>query len=235
MKRMIKSYHAFAPWIWRWGMFLLLLVMIAFELVSPLWLIGFPSEMITLMVWMITEILADYWVFGGICQKGAGKIGYLQSSEKGMQLVKDSLWMDMIRKGVTMVLLMAVPCVAAIFPFGGTGQMRLPLFFDIVIFLGGFCIIEFTLNIVRYFGMWNYYVAASSLVILIGMLVSMQILFVGKIFRKAGETMNFGNDVVITLEEAFLLVILALFVAALAAFTIWHVMRCLQGGYQDEK
>lgn len=238
MGKIIKSYHAFTTFRWRGVMFLLLLALTIFEAAGSFlpFFAGFPSEFVVLAFWMAADVLADYWVFGGICKKGTGRAEYLLSSGKGMQLVRDCLRMDMARRVCTMLLFMTAACVKTLLLPARAEQMRFPISFDIFIFLGGFCVIVVTLNIVRHFGLWNYYAAASLLSISIGMFLFLPV-FLSSVFLMAdGGTSGMEYDAsVMGVEMAVLLAALAAVAAALAVFTSQHVMRCVRGGYQDEK
>lgn len=60
----------------------------------------------TLLVLM--EIFADNWMFGGIQDRDGAKMDFLKTSPKGMKLLENALVLDLVRRLVTLSVIMAV-------------------------------------------------------------------------------------------------------------------------------
>lgn len=234
MRKMIKSYHAYTSLMWRWMMMVLFpLLLLVLELAVKLAAGGmFPADQAALMIWVPIEVMADYWVFSGSCRGRARGMDYLRSSEKGMLLVKHALWMDMLRRAVTMVLLYAVARVAEAFLLA-PGDRRILLGYGTIALLVNFCIILVALNVVRHFSMWNYYISASMLA-LIGSGWTFVLTAIGGFIARSGKEGKADAAEIASVFGGYVAV-LAVIAVALAVFTTWQVMHCVKGGYRDEK
>ena len=118
MKKYVKCYHVFLAE----DLFLVILY-----LVYPLLVGGFcgflavPAGMggmiklallITAQMIVSVELFLDTWVYGGILAKDTHKLEFLKTSHRGMQVLKNSVRMDKLRRGLSTTLLLAVVQVA---------------------------------------------------------------------------------------------------------------------------
>ena len=103
MRRVWKSYRVFTSFWYR------ILGLVA----VPLLLLGLGEFMMVtnhgenktmpvlyLASFVIVEVLEDYWLFGGICEKNMCSMEYLKSSFQGMKVLKNALIADVIRRGI---------------------------------------------------------------------------------------------------------------------------------------
>lgn len=112
MRNRIKSYLVFTGFWYRLAVFLL----------APLALIGL-GLWIERMVWggrmatgviiaavllPIVEIVSDNWLFGGIQTKDSMRLEYLKTSGRGMDILRAALWMDLLRKFLSALGIMAL-------------------------------------------------------------------------------------------------------------------------------
>lgn len=203
-------------------------VLLAAEFVAEL-AVGdkFPVFYMVLMIWAPVDVIADYWVFGGSCRGKMRYIEYIRTSAKGMALVRNALWMDMIRRAATLVLFYVLAGAVDIVMLPPSHRiMRLGM--GLVILLINLCIILIVLNIIRHFSMWNYYVSAGMIALLLSswtfmVTVMTEIISGGKV----------AADWVI--RYAGTLTVLAAVVAALMLFTSWQVMHYVRAGYRDAR
>lgn len=115
---MNKSYFVFTSYIYRIVMFIgLPLLMFGLQMIflcrgqkmetklAVLWL------MITQNFLIVIEVLSDMFLFGGIQSKDAEKMDYLKTSPRGMQVMKNALTMDLIRRFCTALGIISVEAV----------------------------------------------------------------------------------------------------------------------------
>lgn len=94
MRKQIKCYLAFAPKAYRWFLFLLVpLLVICLQLfLGKEWLLLEIGG----LLWI--EIIADYFIFGGIAAANVGMPEYLKASAGGIVLVRRALVGNMLRQ-----------------------------------------------------------------------------------------------------------------------------------------
>lgn len=110
-----KSYKVFLT-----GTLMKLLLYLVYPLVTILWCglmaIGMGAEkvyamaalLITCNIILWVELVADYFVYGGILAKDTNKLEYLKTSNWWMSVLKKSLIVDKVRRFVTMTLLLGL-------------------------------------------------------------------------------------------------------------------------------
>lgn len=58
-----------------------------------------------IMLLIMAEVMADHWYLGGIQEKNSQKIDYLKTSPRGMQIMRNALVMDLLRRFVFLVVI----------------------------------------------------------------------------------------------------------------------------------
>lgn len=108
MKRKIKSYLAFTSLFYRIIVFVLL-PLVAVGLYCLVGSINAGVGLIFVMeLLIVAEIFFDTWLFGGIQSKESEKLDYLKTSSQGMEVIKNALQMDLIRRLLTAAGIFAV-------------------------------------------------------------------------------------------------------------------------------
>lgn len=111
MREYIKSYRVFVSEKW---------VKVLLYLVYPLAtvgicrfllmfsdLYGMIHQVVAASVMIFAELVLDVFAYGGILQKGTGKLDYLKLSNRGMEIVHKSLWADKVRRLLTTVFILS--------------------------------------------------------------------------------------------------------------------------------
>lgn len=109
MKKKIKSYLAFSAGLNR-AVFLIGEVLLAILAVSlPLGTENYAVvACVAAEILLGGEVLADFWMFGGIASKDSGLPEYLKTSPNGMQLLKNAVIVNLVRQLVVTLLVSAV-------------------------------------------------------------------------------------------------------------------------------
>lgn len=107
MKRRIKNYLVLTSPVYRLAVFLLMPIVT----IGVYWFVRDVSVVIGLVIVMalliMAEIFFDTWLFGGIQSKDAEKLDYLKTSPRGMQMMRDALGMDIVRRFLSVVVIFA--------------------------------------------------------------------------------------------------------------------------------
>lgn len=111
MKRFIKSYHVFLPQIWSklftYVVYPGVISFIGYWFVS--WGIPMFACVLVLCSLMLTvEVLWDSAVFGGIASKNTNKLEYIKTSVRGMQILRNSIVADAVRRVLSVAVILAV-------------------------------------------------------------------------------------------------------------------------------
>ncbi|MCD8333435.1 MAG: hypothetical protein LUB60_04850 [Clostridiales bacterium] len=159
MKKIIQSYRAFAPKGYRIVALMVLPLAILALRVFLTGLTSDPDDYIYLLSLdyisiILLELIADHWLFGGICGKDSPRIEYLRTSARGEESIRRALTGDLLRR---FVWLSVYACVI----FALTGQIR--IFLSI---LSVYTIVTAMLNINRYFQTAVYRQLFASVVII---------------------------------------------------------------------
>lgn len=117
MKRSIKSYLVFTSLVYRAVVFLLLPgALLAGAGIFPGWLTVVAAAALL----PVAEVMADYWLFGGI-QAGGVKLEYLMTSDRGTGILRRALALDLVRKFLTAAVVMAGCRILGGMPGSGAG------------------------------------------------------------------------------------------------------------------
>lgn len=122
MKKIIRSYLAFTSKGYRIAAviclplaFLILRVILTLLADDPdLYIFLFSEDCMSII---LLELMADRWIFGGICGKDSPRIEYLRTSGRGEQAIRNALIGDLLRRFVWMMI---YACII----FALTGQIR---------------------------------------------------------------------------------------------------------------
>lgn len=111
MKRKIKNYLVFVPAGFRLLWLLVeMLVTAGIQLLFGAW--NFVLVVYTVvLLFLFTEILFDYWLFGALTAKNGLQLEYLKTSGRGMQVLGTALRGHMLEQLVAELLVVAVNCV----------------------------------------------------------------------------------------------------------------------------
>lgn len=108
MKHKIRSYLVFTSLWYKIIMFAVLpVVLLGIQVLSAIVFQGTAIHL-SVMLLIIVEIMADNWFLGGIQEKGSEKIDYLKTSSRGMEIMKNVLVMDLIRRFCSMGVILGV-------------------------------------------------------------------------------------------------------------------------------
>ena len=108
MKKKIKSYLVFSSFSYKVCIFLLMpavLVGIGIGIVSIFGELGLTA---TAMLLTMAEILSDHWLFSGLMAKESERMEVLRTSGMGMEIMKNALILDLLRKLLTAFGILAV-------------------------------------------------------------------------------------------------------------------------------
>lgn len=132
MKKRVRSYLVFTSPLYRIVVYLL--VPAAIVGVS-LWTerdLGRFALLLSTMLLIITEVVLDSWLFGGMQARHFDKMDYLKTSNRGMGVLQSALCMDLLRKFLAVLGILAVcnaamgflsdaPGLSAMYGSGGVG------------------------------------------------------------------------------------------------------------------
>lgn len=108
MRKKCKGYLVFTSLLYRIVMFALMPVALV---AAGIWggvRIGDIGLMFVVMVLPAIEIFSDSWLFGGIQGKDMEKMDYLKTSGRGMAVMRGALIVDLLRKLLTAVCIIAI-------------------------------------------------------------------------------------------------------------------------------
>lgn len=101
MGKRLKSYIVFTPIGYRIAVYLLIPAALTACSVWTGTYMGEAGLMLVAMFLTLTEIVSDSWLFGGLQNRDAEKMDYLKASGRGLSLVRNALWVDLLRKFLT--------------------------------------------------------------------------------------------------------------------------------------
>lgn len=212
MKKSIKSYLVFTSLSYRiWGLVIvpLLLAGVTVFGVCVVKLRGAQLYMIASYV-IVFEILSDYWLFGGICEKQTREMEYLKTSLRGIGMLKRGLIIDLLRRAVYLLLF-------SIFCFAGSGQME-----SFIMGAELYLVILIGLNISRYLTIIQQQLLVSMLAIfpmsLLGLL----------------EGCLEDNFIRSTYMIGMELTILYIVAVVVSIITVQHAMSRVKGSYYEK-
>lgn len=206
MKKKIKSYLVFSSFSYKVCIFLLMpavLVGIGIGIVSIFGELGLTA---TAMLLTMAEILSDHWLFSGLMAKESEGMDVLRTSGMGMEIMKNALILDLLRKLLTAFGILAVCELYA----GHWGRLLLMAMVSYVFSAAG-------TFLARYGGglAVNVCIGQISAFLVLGCLFC--------VFRSGSWRFRVG----------FELLFLALGVLA-SVLTVSKAMRKVKGGYYDQ-
>lgn len=152
MKHKVRSYLVFTSLWYKIIMFAVLpVVLLGMQVLSAIVFQGTAMHL-SVMVLIMVEIMADNWFLGGIQEKGSEKIDYLKTSSRGMEIMKNVLVMDLIRRFCSMGVILGVSwLITRIFgttyeatKLAGFGGLLLAIFLPYTLSVLGIFIARFT-------------------------------------------------------------------------------------------
>lgn len=113
MKKLVKSYLVFTSSLYRIVMYVLMpAALVGISLGLGRYLGEVVLMWVALLLIMI-EVVSDSWLFGGIQARDPERIDYLKTSGQGMRVMRNALFMDLFRKLLSGLGILAV-CYLAI-------------------------------------------------------------------------------------------------------------------------
>lgn len=116
MKKCIQGYHLFvtSP-LARWGLYLLY----PLSVIAATYIIGYYSNpFLSLLFAMILicgiELVADHDIYGGLANQDTNKLEYLKTSCHGMDILLGGLVGDMIRRAISISLILIISFIQRI-------------------------------------------------------------------------------------------------------------------------
>ncbi len=167
MLKAIKNYTAFTSWKYRFGVFIvvpvLLILLASVGLMTDGEVPVLVLKMIIFMMFIMAEILSDHWFMSGFYGKHNSSLEYLQTSNRFSKIVKDVVIVDIVRRLITAVVLYDVVLMFGL-SLGEPMEVYqafafLPLY--------SFVIVVITNFITRHFNTWQYVYSGSALAMLV--------------------------------------------------------------------
>ena len=206
MKRLWKSYFVFLSKGYKWlaltifPLMLLGLVLLLFgEDKDGTYVV---ARAVILSYVPIFELVSDYWLFGGLCNKTENGLVYLKSSVKGMEVLRNGIIGDLLRRFLYQMIL-------GLILFSVTGNL-----FDILLVFILYAVEVATLNVLRHMVVWQFYLILSAVATLI-----YDVLFV--LIWVANDVLE-ASTWVLGLELAVAFVIDLL----VSVGTVWYMLYC---------
>ncbi len=212
--KLVRSYLLFTPLLYRILMLLVLpAAMLIFTLVFCVDVI--LAAIMSSMILCCVEIIADYWVFGGICTKEFPGLEFLKSSVRGRKIFRFAVIGDCLRKLTWCLVLVA-------------GLPVLMVLFDSEKYVGREPAVQLTASfasaLLTYATLLAFQFIARHLInFSLNMLFAYAAAVVGTLLAVAAFAWS---------SVGMLLIGIALSVL-LTAFTIWDLNRRMEGSYYD--
>lgn len=114
MKRLLKCYHIFLPKIWGkpflYLVYPLLLILLMVKIAGNHTFASYGVA-IGCALAMFAEILVDMVVLGGVASKDTNKLEYLKTSVRGMDVLRNCIVIDGIRRALSLIFIVGVSYV----------------------------------------------------------------------------------------------------------------------------
>ena len=212
--KLVRSYLLFTPLLYR------ILMLVVLPVAVWIFAIFFCVDAIigTIMSAMIVccvEIIADYWVFGGICTKEFSRLEFLKSSVRGRKIFRSAVTGDCVRKLIWSLVLVAGPTILMILSgdreYAGIGPVMQP-------------IASLASGLLAYSTILLFQFIARHLTnFALSMLVAYVSATVGTLLAVAA----------VAWSPVGMLLIGVVFSILLTVFTIWDLNRRMEGSYYD--
>lgn len=151
MKRKMQSYLIFVTGPCRLIIFLLVPLMAAGLQIYTKPENPVVAAVIYATILLMAEIMLDGWIFGGIAMKGAGQLAYVNSSRRGLDVMKSALAVSLVRQFAEGVAIF-VMCGAVFYIQHGNRILSgeyVCMYFNI--FLLTYILIVLALSVTRFF------------------------------------------------------------------------------------
>lgn len=113
MRTTLKSYLVFTSFFYKLVLFLALPI----GMMGVVFWAGVHTYeaglMLLALLWPMAETLSDSWLFGGLQTKDTEKLDCLKASGNGRRVLRDALIMDLIRKFLSILIMMGI-CLTGI-------------------------------------------------------------------------------------------------------------------------
>lgn len=212
--KLVRSYLLFTPLLYR------ILMLVILPVAVWIFAIFFCVDAIigTIMSAMIVccvEIIADYWVFGGICTKEFPGLEFLKASVRGRKIFRSAVTGDCVRKLIWSLVLVAGPTILMILSgdreYAGIGPVMQP-------------IASLASGLLAYSTILLFQFIARHLInFALSMLVAYVSATVGTLLAVAA----------VAWSPVGMLLIGVVFSILLTVFTIWDLNRRMEGSYYD--
>lgn len=108
MRKTLKSYLVFTSFFYKLVLFLALpigMMGVVFWAGAHTYEAGL---MLMALLWPMAETISDSWLFGGLQTKDTEKLDCLKASGNGRRILRDALIMDLIRKFLSILIMMGI-------------------------------------------------------------------------------------------------------------------------------
>ena len=211
--KLVRSYLLFTPLLYR---ILMLLIMPVAVLIFAIFFCvdAILATILSAMILCCVEIIADYWVFGGICTKEFPGLEFLKSSVRGRKIFRSAVTGDCVRKLIWSLVLVAGPTILMILSgdreYAGIGPVMQPIA-SLASGLLAYSTIQLFQFIARH---------------LINFALSMLVAYVSA----TGDLLAVAA---VAWSPVGMLLIGVVFSILLTVFTIWDLNRRMEGSYYD--
>ena len=170
MRRMIRSYLALTPFLYRLVLFVLIpIAVIAIQQLFPMEDAVLCTFFITLIM-VFVEILLDYWVFGGISTRDGAKIEYLKTSNCGIKLMKNALTINMVRQLHESSVMTIVSVILFLALNRGESLRAKDVLVSTNLLMLEYVVVITLLTVARFFDGWqvNMFISYAGVILMLG-------------------------------------------------------------------
>ncbi len=212
--KLVRSYLLFTPLLYR---ILILLVMPVAVLIFAIFFCvdAILATIMSAMILCCVEIIADYWVFGGICTKEFPGLEFLKSSVRGRKIFRFAVTGDCVRKLIWCLVLVAGPAVMMVL-FGDSEDAGIGSAMQIVASLASGLLAYSTIQLFQFIARHLINFALSMLMAYVSATAGTLLAVAAVVWSPVG-----------------MLLIGVVFSILLTAFTIWDLNRRMEGSYYD--
>ena len=212
--KLVRSYLLFTPLLYR---ILMLLIMPVAVLIFAIFFCvdAILATILSAMILCCVEIIADYWVFGGICTKEFPGLEFLKSSVRGRKIFRSAVTGDCVRKLIWSLVLVAGPAVMMVL-FGDSEDAGIGSAMQIVASLASGLLAYSTIQLFQFIARHLINFALSMLMAYVSATAGTLLAVAAVVWSPVG-----------------MLLIGVVFSILLTAFTIWDLNRRMEGSYYD--
>ena len=212
--KLVRSYLLFTPLLYR---ILMLLIMPVAVLIFAIFFCvdAILATILSAMILCCVEIIADYWVFGGICTKEFPGLEFLKSSVRGRKIFRSAVTGDCVRKLIWCLVLVAGPAVMMVL-FGDSEDAGIGSAMQIVASLASGLLAYSTIQLFQFIARHLINFALSMLMAYVSATAGTLLAVAAVVWSPVG-----------------MLLIGVVFSILLTVFTIWDLNRRMEGSYYD--